>query len=394
MQAKAGRFFSHPTNSFTSLLLLILLCGGLLACARLENGSPPPVDLTADSPENASYLIEDEQVQLQSGRAQWQAVPGSASMVKITILGEPLHADLNNDRHEDAVLFLTFQGGGTGTFSYLGAAIRENGNYRGTNAILLGDRIGPPTAKVQNGLISVEYLDRSPEEPMVSEPSVLQTKFFILNDTGLQEIKPAEDEEVYQGWLTIGHEVRSFLPCDENKDLWLLGKSPALAVILAVHRETMSGLPPYTPVFVILTGRKTAPFAEGFGTADKQAFFASQLVMLWPHGNCRSDSILLDSPLPGAHISSPLTVKGRARGTWFFEGDFPLMLRDAQGKNIAAGYATAKGEWMTENFVEFEGTIDFKDTFSNQRGTLVLEKDNPTGLTRYDDALQIPIHFK
>jgi len=372
----------------------LLLSGLVLSCTRPKSGLMRPGAFAAASPANASYFIENDWVQLENGKAEWQAAPHSASRIQVAILGETMVSDLNNDRNEDAVIFLTYQGGGNGTFYYLGAALSENGKYTGLNSILLGDRIGPPTAKVQNGLITVEYLDRSPDEPMVSAPGVLQTRFFILNDTSLQEIKPAGDEEVYQGWLTIGHEVRSFLPCGERKDLWLLGKSPGLAAILAVHRETMSGFPPYTPVFAILSGRKTAPFAEGFGTEHKQAFFASQLVMLWPQGNCRSDFILLDSPLPGAYLSSPLTVKGRARGTWFFEGDFPLLLLDAQGKNIAASYATAQGEWMTENFVEFEGTIDFKGTFSTQRGILVLKKDNPTGLTRFDDALEIPIYFK
>jgi hypothetical protein len=173
-----------------------------------------------------------------------------------------------------------------------------------------------------------------------------------------------------------------------------MGKSPALGYIIAVYNEKTADFPPYTPVFAILAGSKTAPPGEGFGAEYKAAFSASQLVMLWPQGNCRSDFILLDAPLPGAPISAPLTVKGRARGTWFFEGDFPVILLDAQGKQIAASYATAQGEWMTENFVEFAGKIDFKGFFSGQRGTLVLKKANPTGLARFDDALEIPITFK
>jgi hypothetical protein len=102
----------------------------------------------------------------------------------------------------------------------------------------------------------------------------------------------------------------------------------------------------------------------------------------------------LKSPLPGAIISSPLTIKGQARGTWFFEGDFPIILEDGQGKNIAVSYATAKGEWMTTDFVRFEGLIQFKNQLSGQRGTLILKKDNPTGLVKFDDALEIPVKFK
>jgi hypothetical protein len=71
-----------------------------------------------------------------------------------------------------------------------------------------------------------------------------------------------------------------------------------------------------------------------------------------------------------------------------------VFLLDAQGRKIATSYATAKGEWMTENFVDFEGIISFTGSFSGQQGTLILQKDNPTGLTQFDDALKIPVNFQ
>ena len=82
------------------------------------------------------------------------------------------------------------------------------------------------------------------------------------------------------------------------------------------------------------------------------------------------------------------------RGTWFFEGDFPVILFNSQAEKIAASYATAKGEWMTENFVEFEGIISFESSLSGQQGTLILKKDNPTGVAQFDDELKIPVYFK
>lgn len=107
-----------------------------------------------------------------------------------------------------------------------------------------------------------------------------------------------------------------------------------------------------------------------------------------------NNSIRLDSHVPGAIISSPLTLRGKARGTWFFEGDFPVMLLDAQGEKIAGSYATANGEWMTEDFVEFEGVIHFSGALSGQNGILVLKKDNPTGMEKFDDSLKVPVAFE
>ncbi|MCR4325239.1 MAG: Gmad2 immunoglobulin-like domain-containing protein [Patescibacteria group bacterium] len=110
----------------------------------------------------------------------------------------------------------------------------------------------------------------------------------------------------------------------------------------------------------------------------------------------KADLIRLDSPRPNQTIESPLAISGEARGNWFFEGDFPVVLTDWDGRIIAEGIATADGEWMTTDFVPFAATLTFtvdKDVYSN-RGTLILQKDNPSGLSQYDDALEIPVFFK
>lgn len=106
------------------------------------------------------------------------------------------------------------------------------------------------------------------------------------------------------------------------------------------------------------------------------------------------DMIRIDHPRPNQEVVSPLVVRGEARGLWFFEGDFPVILTDWDGLIIAEGYATAKSDWMTENFVEFEGKLEFEKSQYSDRGTLILQKDNPSGLPENDDALEIPIVFK
>ncbi|MDD5626669.1 MAG: Gmad2 immunoglobulin-like domain-containing protein [Patescibacteria group bacterium] len=109
-----------------------------------------------------------------------------------------------------------------------------------------------------------------------------------------------------------------------------------------------------------------------------------------------NEMIVVTSPQPGEAIASPLIVRGRARGTWYFEGSFPVSLMDWDGKIITNGYAEAKGEWMTEEFVDFEGTIKFTkpNTEVSNKGTLILRRDNPSGLPENDAAIEIPIVFK
>lgn len=110
----------------------------------------------------------------------------------------------------------------------------------------------------------------------------------------------------------------------------------------------------------------------------------------------KNDLIRLVNPRPNQIIQSPVIITGEARGTWFFEASFPVILVSWDGLIIAQGFAQAKSDWMTTDFVPFEATLTFdadKNAYSN-RGVLILQKDNPSGLPEHDDALEIPIVFQ
>ena len=107
----------------------------------------------------------------------------------------------------------------------------------------------------------------------------------------------------------------------------------------------------------------------------------------------KTDIIRLASPRPNQMVKSPLIIEGEARGIWFFEGSFPVVIVDWDGRIIGEAIAQAEGEWMTEGFVPFKATIKFEQpTYSNQ-GALILRKDNPSGLPEHDDALEIPVRI-
>jgi hypothetical protein len=110
--------------------------------------------------------------------------------------------------------------------------------------------------------------------------------------------------------------------------------------------------------------------------------------------NEKKDLIRITAPRPNGVITSPLKITGEARGNWFFEASFPIVVTDWNGLILGEGYATAQGEWMTTEFVPFTATLKFKNPNSNNKnGTLILKKDNPSGLLEHDDALEIPIVF-
>jgi len=106
----------------------------------------------------------------------------------------------------------------------------------------------------------------------------------------------------------------------------------------------------------------------------------------------KTDLIRIAFPRPNQTIQSPLVISGEARGNWFFEGDFPVKLLDDDGVIIVQSYATAKSEWMTEDFVDFKTEIEF-DVPATQKGVLILEKDNASGLPEYADELRVPVVF-
>lgn len=105
------------------------------------------------------------------------------------------------------------------------------------------------------------------------------------------------------------------------------------------------------------------------------------------------DLIELRSPLPDALLRSPATIEGRARGPWFFEASFPVYLLDAAGDTIARMPAQAVGEWMTTEFVPFRATLTFTAPAS-RTGTLILAKDNPSGLPEHAAELRVGIRFR
>lgn len=102
--------------------------------------------------------------------------------------------------------------------------------------------------------------------------------------------------------------------------------------------------------------------------------------------------VRVSMPLPNTKVTSPLTIKGSARGNWYFEASFPVELVDANGNQLTITPAQAQGDWMTTDFVPFSATLNWA-TSTTELGTLILHKDNPSGLPEHDAAVRIPVKF-
>lgn len=102
------------------------------------------------------------------------------------------------------------------------------------------------------------------------------------------------------------------------------------------------------------------------------------------------ERVKVSSPAAASTVGNTFEVSGEAPGNWYFEASFPIQVRDKEGNKIAQAIAQAQGDWMTTEQVPFKTTVTL-DSFYAGPATLVLIKDNPSGLPEHDDALEIPI---
>ncbi|MEK7092977.1 MAG: Gmad2 immunoglobulin-like domain-containing protein [Patescibacteria group bacterium] len=102
--------------------------------------------------------------------------------------------------------------------------------------------------------------------------------------------------------------------------------------------------------------------------------------------------VVVTVPVSGATVGKTFTVAGEAPGNWYFEASFPIEVRDAGNNKVGQGIAQAQSDWMTTAQVPFKADITVAD-YSGP-ATLILMRDNPSGLPQNDDSVSIPITVK
>lgn len=95
-------------------------------------------------------------------------------------------------------------------------------------------------------------------------------------------------------------------------------------------------------------------------------------------------------PTSGSSVASPIVVMGEVPGSWSFEASFPVKLLDAKGNIVAQAPAQLLGDWMTDKPVPFTAKLTYTSALSGE-GTLLLQKDNPSGLEANDDSASMPL---
>ena len=162
--------------------------------------------------------------------------------------------------------------------------------------------------------------------------------------------------------------------------------------------------------FITTTGERSIPDEQNItsfetclaaghpvtGTTPRQCrtqdgrIYAEEIIIRPTYINATTDIIVVDLPLPGNVTGKEFSVVGKARGTWFFEASFPVEVLDKDGKTLFSGPAHAESDWMTTNFVPFKIDVKVPQSYIG-KATIILKKDNPSGMPEHDASMSYPI---
>lgn len=178
----------------TLILIVIVTLGfGIYYFVNSHSNSTSngPIKIASDTihpdPSNATFQFDDGPITLKKGTTTTSLTPNGELSQETDLTDNIAYGDLNDDSKNDAAFLLIQTNPGTGVFFNLAAYISGVVNYKGTNAIFLGDRVTPKTISIKNGIITVTYLDRTASEAMTDDPTLLVTKSFVYTNSQLVE---------------------------------------------------------------------------------------------------------------------------------------------------------------------------------------------------------------
>lgn len=200
-----------------ALIILFLIGAVAIGYSYKLKTKPKEIKETALDYKNCTYTIEEKNITLKNGYSEEEIAPNSASKIITQYFGDEVSSDLNGDGLSDVAFILTQDTGGSGVFYYITVALGNNDGCKGTNAILLGDRIAPQNIEIQDGKIIVNYADRKINEAMTTQPSIGITKQFILGGTTLKDIT-TEEMNKEQSCLLSGGNIETSLCCGSTSD--------------------------------------------------------------------------------------------------------------------------------------------------------------------------------
>lgn len=155
------------SSTFSRAIDTAVVAAAAVLAVGCSDGQAP-----AAGPTDLTVRIDGQEFTLVDGVARNEAAPGSAAQNGLRVVGDPVPGDLTGDGRADDALLIVNDPGGSGTFYYAVVAVEDDGRYRATNVVPLGDRIVPQRIEFTDGRFVYEYLSRRPGEPLSVTPTV------------------------------------------------------------------------------------------------------------------------------------------------------------------------------------------------------------------------------
>lgn len=141
-------------------------------------------ELTPEALANATYIIDDARERI-TAQLKDGSFSDEAKRQNVT-LGQPVATgDLNGDGAADAVVPLVVESGGSGTFTYIAAVLNDGGKPRPVDVAFIGDRIRMQRIGIDDGTITVRFLDRRFDQPMSARPTIPVAQTYQLKNDQL-----------------------------------------------------------------------------------------------------------------------------------------------------------------------------------------------------------------
>jgi len=175
---------------FRTLMTIAIACTLALPIAGALHAAPPAQSgrLSSDALANAEYPlagVPGDKVLLTDGKFE-----DTANNISVELRGPQATGDLNGDGATDAAVTLVASTGGSGVFSVLSAVLNVDGQAKPVDSAFLGDRIRVQRISINDGVITVRYLDRRFDQPMSARPTIPVVQRYALKDDKLVATGP------------------------------------------------------------------------------------------------------------------------------------------------------------------------------------------------------------
>jgi hypothetical protein len=167
------------------------------------------------------------------------------------------------DQSEKALHF-TLHADGTAQSDNMATLLYQQWSLKDNQLFIVAKSVGNKQAYIDTIVYSIQKLDDS--ELIIKRGDViLEYKKVNKNNEASQneggKTSSEQKSNSLKGYLTLGHEVRTFKPCGSNKTFWVTDKTGKLQEL---YSKLTVGKKPYTPIFTEIEVKDKGKAKEGF----------------------------------------------------------------------------------------------------------------------------------